>query len=194
MLFRTSCVLCRAQGESLCSRCRALFADNGFVSENGVVGCVEYRDVAKVAVLAMKGRNDRRPLAVLSTELVRLLGRRRLGDFDMVTWVPGSFAGRSQRGYDLGRLLAKKVARRMHIPYRATLVRRDRSRQSMSTRELRLEGVRLVASRRITGAVLLVDDVCTTGSSLDRATEALIDAGATTVTRAALAITPRRYI
>ncbi len=106
-------------------------------------------------------------------------------DADLVTWVPCSPSHRRERGFDPAELLARAVARRLRLPVRRTLRRLDNLPQTSRHRSGRLEGPELRATGRpVAARVLLVDDVCTTGSTLRVAAAALRRRGAQSVVAA----------
>lgn len=104
---------------------------------------------------------------------------------DVVTWVPCTPERRRRRGFDPAELLARALARRMGLPVRGSLRRLDQQPQTARSRAGRLAGPDLRVRRaRIGGRVLVVDDVCTTGSTLRTAAAALHSAGAGSVAAA----------
>ncbi|MFV0526517.1 MAG: ComF family protein [Acidimicrobiales bacterium] len=145
-----------------------------------------YDDLVARIVLAAKNGGHRRAAGCLGEWLGRAVTHRFGVDDrpDLVTWVPASPLHLRRRPYDQGELLARSVARRLGVPARRLLRRRDRRTQANLARPDRLRGPALTArsgSRRPgsdrPGRVLLVDDVTTTGASLARAGEALAAAG-----------------
>jgi predicted amidophosphoribosyltransferase len=110
---------------------------------------------------------------------------------DLVTWAPTSTAHRRRRGYDQAEVLARAIARRLGAPTRQ-LVRRDplSLAQTGRSRADRLDGPSFVAVRRVTGNVLIVDDVVTTGATLRQAASVVLATGAREVICVAAAATP----
>ncbi len=116
---------------------------------------------------------------------------------DVVTWAPCTPERRRRRGFDPAELLARALARRLGLPVRSCLRRLDRQPQTARSRAGRLAGPDLTARKgRIGGRVLVVDDVCTTGSTLRAAAAALRAGGASSVAAAVATVSgklpPRR--
>ncbi|MDW3217991.1 MAG: phosphoribosyltransferase family protein [Acidimicrobiales bacterium] len=103
---------------------------------------------------------------------------------DVVTWIPASPSRRRQRGFDQGELLARAIARRRRLPVKRLLRRTDDTAQTARPLEGRLRGPEFapVGRRlRFKPALLLVDDVYTTGSTLRAAATLLRERGAESV-------------
>lgn len=105
--------------------------------------------------------------------------------FDCVTWVPLHPFRRWRRGYDQAMLLAQEVSCRLHIPL-VRIIRKARytpAQSGTSSPEKRRRNVR-GAYQPLEGQdlhgkrVLLVDDIITTGSTLENAAAALSSTGA----------------
>ena len=108
----------------------------------------------------------------------------------LVTWAPTSPRRRRDRGFDQAQLLARAVARRLGLPARATLRRTSSTPQTGLDARARHLGPAFRALRPSPGSVVLVDDVVTTGATLEAAASALRAAGATTVIGVTAAATP----
>ena len=107
---------------------------------------------------------------------------------DVVVPVPLDRGRLRERGYNQAELIAKPLARLLGIPFRSYLLVRTRPRpnQLRLTRRERWETVRGAYAPHQTAQVdklrvLLVDDVFTTGATLDACSRALKGAGAARV-------------
>lgn len=96
----------------------------------------------------------------------------------MVTWIPTSPRRVRERGFDHGRLLAVQVARALGVPCRRLLVRGDGPPQTGRSRAERLTAPPLRARCSVSGRIIAVDDVVTTGATATAAAAALSGAGA----------------
>jgi ComF family protein len=115
--------------------------------------------------------------------LARALGGRLAAEserIDVVTHVPMTRSEERARGFNPSRFLARVTARRLKLPERRLLVkvRMTPPQRALSAREreTNLRGAfRAVRSGR--GAVLLVDDLLTTGATADECAQRLKEAG-----------------
>jgi ComF family protein len=107
---------------------------------------------------------------------------------DVVVPVPLDRGRRKERGFNQAELIAKPLARLLCIPFRSCLLVRTRPRANRLrlTRRERWETVRGAYATHQSAQVdklrvLLVDDVFTTGATLDACSKALKGAGAARV-------------
>ena len=96
---------------------------------------------------------------------------------DVVVPVPPHKIGRRERGFNQAELLSKRLAKRLGVPHRGILLVRKRPRpdKHLLTSNERSEAVRGAFATRPGSQVdkrrvLLVDDVWTTGATLDACT------------------------
>src|SRR6266478_2023414 len=104
---------------------------------------------------------------------------------DVVVPVPLHRQRERERGYNQAALLSKPLAKRLRLPHKAVLLMRTRARpdKGILTLEERWESVRGAFATRAGSQVdnlrvLLLDDVLTTGATLDACARALLEAGA----------------
>jgi len=134
------------------------------------------------------------PLAGLLADAARLDGGLPAGA--CVAAVPLHPRRRRQRGYDQAELLARAVARRLGLPHRR-LLRKVRavppqSSLGLAERAANIRGAFRVRRLRrgVPAAVLLVDDIFTTGATVNDACRALTEAGVETIHVLTLARVP----
>jgi ComF family protein len=204
MLLQSRCAGCDRIGEVLCRTCRfalvgaapRLAAPHAGVGGRGdVITALAFSGRARDVILGFKYRNRRQLAGHLAGLLVNRLvaaGIRPGHDVDVVTWAPTSTRRRRQRGFDQAELVARRVAAQLGVPCRRLLERHGPDvAQTGLSRTDRLHGPAFRVRPDVDGRrVLVIDDVVTTGSTLQSATAALQEAGAATVVRAAIAATP----
>ncbi len=143
--------------------------------------CV-YEGVARKAIHALKYRH-RQTLAAPLAELLAAELRRRPLQIDLLVPVPLHPVRLAERGYNQSDLLAGELGALVGVPVANCLERRRETRtQAELGAHARLANVRgafecvgpeAVASRRVG----IVDDVCTTGATLEDCARALRAAG-----------------
>ncbi len=105
--------------------------------------------------------------------------------FDCITYVPMSKRKLAKRSYNQSFLLAKDISERLNIPIFSLLKARHSYKSQHSLREKqRFKNVKGMYSAKckLDGKrILLVDDIKTTGATLDECSKALLVAGADAV-------------
>jgi competence protein ComFC len=120
---------------------------------------------------------------ILARSMVELAEEMKW-EIDLITPVPLGLARLAERGYNQSSLLAKPLSLALRVPYRPQIlsrVRETRSQVGLTAAERRenVSGAFVAQPNGIMGRnVLLVDDVTTSGSTLDACAEALLTAGA----------------
>lgn len=152
-----------------------------------------YEGEARKTVIDIKYKNDRRHLNALAYNLAA-----RLSDLvdqnSLITWLPTTTAHVNERGFDHAQLLCLAVARYLRCQSLRVFVSRKGLPQTKKSRDDRLRGVRFVIdkpARVYNRHIVLIDDVVTTGSTAAAGARILRAAGASRVSVAVVAATPR---
>ena len=110
----------------------------------------------------------------------------------MITWVPTATRRYRERGYDQAALIAKALAAELNLRTAPLLARLGQTRQVGAKREQRLQQLqsafRIRNNHLLAGhSVLLIDDIVTTGATLEAAARILKENGAKSVDAAVFA-------
>jgi len=178
--------ICEVCGEpqinhQTCERCR--HARPAFAA---LRSCVVFKEPIRPALHKLKYRREvglGEALAWNVAVFVDCLGWKA----DVITPIPLSEQRFAERGYNQVDLIAHPLARLMRWQYLTGALRRSRHTRSQvglsaSERRKNVSGAFWAKSQSVKGkTILLVDDVATTGATLDSASQALLEAGAAKV-------------
>jgi len=181
VLLSSSCLLCRHPGAVVCGACAAeLSHAPSMPPPLWVDRCDAPFDYAQVgpAITALKNGDRRDLVPWLAAHLAACTTPPATA---VVTWAPTTAARRRQRGFDQAELLARAVARRWGLPCRSCLVRAPGPAQAGRSGAQRRTNPRFRARGRVPSAVVVVDDVVTTGATAAAAARALRAAGTSRV-------------
>ncbi len=200
------CVGCAAEGEILCPNCIPLLpapdsrcyrcnrttkhgrtcalcrADSALVSANAAT---IYQDVAKELILKLKFSRVQAAAEIMATIMAQQYSHLVAEDV-LIVPVPTATKRVRNRGYDQAVLIARSFARQTGRRYCPLLLRVGSQEQigaGKVQRQQQLHGViRVKRPDRVRGArILLVDDVMTTGATLEAAAGGLVQLGAKAV-------------
>ncbi len=193
MLLTTRCPICRRPEGAPCPECVELLEPAPVVARpeglHGLHAALTYDGAGRLLVSRVKYHDARAAVGWLADAMVARLPAAH--GCDAVTWAPTTTSRRRRRGFDQSELLARAVSRRLALPVGALLRRRPGPSQTGRSAAERQAGVAFCADRRATGlAVLVVDDVVTTGATLAAAAAALTEVGALAVVGLAAGATP----
>lgn len=184
-LLPTRCAGCgRLHAGLLCAECRPRGIHRPPVHAQGVSGCMtlgHYDGPLGRAVRQCKASRDRH----LARAIARVFARRvpRIA-CDAVVWVPTPWTRRWARGFHLAAILAQELGGRQGIPIVAALHARLGPAQSKTasrrSRRQNLRG-RIRSVRPVPGRVLLVDDVITSGATVEACARELLGDSTETV-------------
>lgn len=192
LLFPPVCSVCDEPGEAFCDACRTQIRevppDAEPIEGLEVASLGLHEGPLRTAVLQLKfGRRTRlaRPLGELLGALLETRGERWIPD--ALVPVPMHWTRRLERGFNQSELLASWAGRTAGIPVARALrrVRRTRPQVGLSGAERRRnlrDAFRAAPGGRLAGLrLVLVDDVCTTGTTLRLCAATLRRAGAAEV-------------
>ncbi len=174
------CPRCGHACVSAIATCPICRNGRGPVALTGMRAAVRYEGAAREAMLALKFRGQRRVAEPLGELLADLCTQEQI-PVDVIVPVPLHAA--RQRGYNQAELLARLTGSRLARPMRADLLARVRDTPPQTTlpaterRRNVMDAFALAQSAHVELGgkhLLLVDDVATTGSTLDIAAVALL--------------------
>lgn len=195
------CPVCgeAVSGDLVCPPCAAVVAHALAAAQPGgeLLWLGPYAGPVLRMVHALKF-GGQRTLAPYLGGLLAVQVRRAGWRVDVVTNVPASAPKLAARGFDQAELLARSLAAELGVPYAALIARSGlagrRSSQlalGRDARTLNAAGAYTAAASVGAGHVLLVDDVTTSGATLDACRAALRTAGVRSVNAAVVARTVR---
>lgn len=183
------CQFCSYPSPEICNNCadRKIY----FVA---AVGAFHYRGLTKELLARYKYGRDQSLKLLLQQLIVRTLQDERLCDIDFVGVVPVPLHSlrERERGFNQVLPLAQAIAQFKKLPLCSLLKRiAPTSFQAGLNREKRLQNLEGAFALRhpvaLRGNYLLVDDVLTTGATLDECAKVLLAAGADDVWAVTLA-------
>lgn len=205
LLFPPKCVLCHKllpnSKEDLCQTCAmdVLQAGTQHLRGKHFVRCVSpfcYEGKVRESIHRYKFGGRKFYHKPYGAWLAACIKRELDGEFDIMTFVPISRRRKRQREYDQSQLLAERAGEILQIPVISSLkkVRDNPAQSGILDAEKRKKNVKdaycAVKSENFAGKrVLLVDDVVTTGTTLEECSKILAKSGAKEVFCATLAMT-----
>ncbi len=163
------------------SRCTVCDERHWYISKN--ITLSDYSGIMKSVICKMKFDRIRALHAALGTLALQELARRSV-PADIITWVPMSLQKRWDRGFNQSELISKFISKKIEIPCRQLLKERPgtraqrklglRDRFINSLNRYEAAGPGSIPGRR----VLIIDDVYTTGATINECARQLLLAGA----------------
>ena len=195
LFFPRKCPFCggMVQGkELLCGDCRGTLPFCQEIRRGADFGrCAAplyYEGRVRDAILAFKFKKQLGGLECFGQLMAATAAEAYSGEFDAVTWVPVSKKRLRKRGFDQARFLAGSACVDWHVMPLETLrkVRDNPPQSGIDDPAERLANVldayEAVSPEQFAGKrLLLVDDICTTGSTLGECARVLKAAGAADV-------------
>ncbi|HSX16742.1 MAG TPA: phosphoribosyltransferase family protein [Patescibacteria group bacterium] len=192
LIAPNECLNCGAEDNLLCNQCAgalpAAVIREKYKGIDTVWAVTRYEGVAKTLVHMLKFERA----AAAADDIARAMARQLPAGQWIVTSVPTAVERVRQRGYDQSRLIARALATQNNLLYLPLLARVSSTRQVGATRAVRKEQMydafRPLRHQTMEGApILLVDDVLTTGGTVEAAAAVLRANGARSVSAAVFA-------
>lgn len=193
------CLICQRSGPTVCFKCvksltpkvQTCFLCNK-LSENGKT-CTSCKRKSKISGVTIAYRLEENTKELIYQ--LKYFGRRDLAyffaeemlkiftvkNFDLITFVPSDGRAMRRRGYNQAKLLAKEFSRKVNLPLKECLIRLKHTSQIGQGREQRFRSVKdnFLAKKSCKNKnILIIDDVLTTGATLDECALMLNRAGA----------------
>lgn len=196
LLFPDRCAGCKRTGALLCARCRdVLNIYTGTVRRlpalDGVSIAYVYQGPLRDAIHQLKYRRRRRMAGPLG-ELLVPFARPHAATLDAIIPIPMHAARYAERGFNQAELIAQTVAAGVQIPCLGSSITRVRAtaqqaKLNAQERQQNMRGAFAWKGGTPPARVLLIDDVLTTGATMDACAQTLREAGSREVYGLALA-------
>ena len=202
LIFPPHCAFCGALTEhtDICPACEKNLPfrpEGNILVKVGQFDCAVtfyYEDMIISGIRALKFSGKSNRSRIFARSIAQTAAEQLGGQFDAITFVPLHSARNFNRGYDQAQLLAEECARLWQVKPVKTLrkIRNNRPQSTVKTPAERranalgaykIRNKAEIANKRF----LLIDDVLTTGSTMEACAEMLLQAGARSVVCAALA-------
>ena len=158
-----------------------------------------YEDGVRRSLLRFKFYGARSYAAAYGRFLAMKLCQENPEGFDVLTWVPVSRLRRFRRGYDQVELLARAVGRELELVPVSTLKKIRHNRQQSRIRDAAVRRANVLGAYRVADTqtihgkrILLLDDILTTGATVEECARMLKVSGAKEVHCAAVAAVRKR--
>ena len=197
LFARVELPICEKCGKNLITQdenCASCFGKNFYFESN--VSTFMYDDLMKDLLHDMKFRNKKR----IATGLGLLWAKHiECPDEDfLLTWLPMHPKKQKERGFNQAEVMAKQIAKGLGVPCR-NIIRRvvDTPAQAGLHPKLRHENVKgafeVNSGYSVHGTnIVIIDDIFTTGASINECARVLIEGGAKKIHARTLALTPRK--
>jgi len=165
----------------LCARCREFSSQITAIRSWAV-----FEGPIRQAIHRIKYHQDLALASVFANSLGKFFRDQLNWQIDIIVPVPLSRARKKQRGYNQAALLAKPLAWELESPYQNKALKRvvdTRSQIGLSLIERRVNVADVFRASPIAAnkSILIIDDVATSGSTLEACADALNQAGAKVV-------------
>ena len=178
-----SCALCgKKLYDEKCQSCETNHEQRYYTS---VISACEYEGLIREKLLDFKFNGEKILAEIFSQFLIEKLKMTEKNKYDIIISVPMHIVRQKERGYNQSELIAEKIAEHIGIPLMQNALTKNKpiERQSKLNKQQRNQNVKdvfvILNDLDIDGkTVLLIDDIITTGATVNECSKALIKAGA----------------
>lgn len=219
LIFPSRCVSCSSPANyrehSLCGKCRSEITLSGdscpvcssLMIDSNCVICAErafypdrnicisdYEGPLKDALFSLKFSGNRRISQPLGEICAETISRNKI-TADLITTVPVNKQKLYKRGYNQSELIARRAAEILKIPFAETMTgpfsEKSQKEQSYDNRFLNVIGRYSVIPKAVSSGmdIIIIDDVFTTGATINECARILKDSGAKSIFSVTLART-----
>lgn len=178
-----TCKKCKIKLEYICTNDKMKKIDNKFFDY--YISSYYYEDIVRKIILDFKFKNKKYLYKSLSEKLIQNLIKANIGWIDYIVYVPISFKRFLERGYNQSYLIAKHISKKTNKPILKYVLKKTKNNKKQSSLKIneRFENVqnvyRVMRKDIIKGKnILLLDDIYTTGATVNECSKVLKEAGA----------------
>lgn len=195
IIWPPHCLLCGLPNSWCCSKCQALLTKNWHWHQlaDQTFFCTNYRDYPLGQLIRQAKYSKIKITIEIIANYFAIFAASNLQKLNLkltaVTAIPLSRSRLNWRGFNQSAILAQKLAKLLKLPFIDHWQRRPAPNQSGLSRQARLSNLNTAFTWQLplSGNILLVDDIITTGRTLEQASHCLKQAGAQEVIKLALA-------
>lgn len=188
-----------------CAKCGIMLGDNAMPVCNtcrkynhtfsGSFTPLVYDGIVRSSILSMKFHEKESHCHAYAFLITNRILEEGFPHIDFITYVPLSRESYKKRGFNQSELIAQECGKILNIPIIDCITRVDgtprQSTLSMSERRKNAKHAFVAKDVSLSGTALLIDDVYTTGSTMNTISSALLKRGCKKVYIAAVAIRQR---
>jgi len=182
-----ACPRCGAPfGRLVCTECTAVYEPTS--SSLTQVRCVlEFTELSRRIIIVYKDRGEQRLSGMLAGMLAQAIPLEWKLWADVLTWIPADEKAIKRRGFDHMALMAVSLAEQSGLRISPLLTKHSRRDQRSLSRRERKQNTQSIFSAKKADSdvgklraqrIILIDDVFTTGATLEAAASTLLAAGA----------------
>lgn len=180
LLFSKKCIICKRKGAYICDECKITPI---YEKPKSNVFCLyKYDGVLRQRFIGCKFNGQKHYMKAFSKMMAQDIEKFiNLNEIDIITYVPISFLRMHKRGFNQAELLCDEICKKAGKKPQVLLRKKESQKQSKLKSKERQSNVldKFVLKKDIKGKkILIIDDVYTTGASVNEIERTLYLGGA----------------